>query len=252
MKYDEIKNQQTNGQPAQHQNQQPGIESEMNPLPIYDDLNYKGSGKLQDKVAIITGGDSGIGRAVAVAFAKEGAKVTIAYLNEVGDAEKTKADVEKYGGECLLLSGDIGEEHFCQEVVSQTVSKYGKIDCVVNNGAEQHYQEKLEDITSEQLERTFKTNIFSCFYITKAAMPHLKAGSSVINTASITAYKGNPVLMDYASTKGAQITFTRSLSENVVGQGIRVNAVAPGLFGLPLFHRHSLRIRWRRSEQIHL
>lgn len=234
MKYEEIKNQQTNGQPPQHQNRQPGMESEMVPLPIFDDPNYKGSGKLKNKVAIITGGDSGIGRAVAVAFAKEGAKVTIAYFDEHEDAEKTKAEVEKYGGSCLLLPGDVGEESFCNQVVKKTVEAYGQLDIVVNNAAEQHYQEKIEDITAEQMERTFKTNIFSCFYITKAAMPHLKPGSSIINTASITAYKGNPVLMDYASTKGAQITFTRSLSENIVAQGIRVNAVAPGPIWTPL------------------
>ncbi|MDQ0257023.1 NAD(P)-dependent dehydrogenase (short-subunit alcohol dehydrogenase family) [Evansella vedderi] len=234
MKFNEVKNQQKNGQPAQHQDHQPGFENEMNPQPIYDDHNYKGSGKLKDKVVIITGGDSGIGRAVAIAFAKEGAKLSVVYLDEHADAEKTKADVEKYNGECLLISGDVGEEAFCQKAVQMTIDQYGTLDCVINNAAEQHYQEKIENITSEQMERTFKTNIFSCFYITKAAMPHLKQGSTIINTASIVAYKGNPVLMDYASTKGAQIAFTRSLSENLVSKGIRVNAVAPGPIWTPL------------------
>ncbi|MDG5788793.1 SDR family oxidoreductase [Evansella sp. AB-P1] len=234
MKYSDVKSRQSNGQPPQTQQHQPGTESKMNPQPIYDDPNYKGSEKLKDKVAIITGGDSGIGRAVAVAFAKEGAKLTITYLDEQGDAEKTKNEVEKYGGECLLLAGDIGDSSFCEQIIQQTVNHYGQLDCLINNAAEQHYQEKIEDITEQQLERTFKTNIFSCFHLTKAAMPHLKKGSTIINTASIVAYKGNPVLMDYASTKGAMIAFTRSLSENLVSNGIRVNAVAPGPIWTPL------------------
>ncbi|UCZ54143.1 SDR family oxidoreductase [Bacillus shivajii] len=234
MKYEDVKDKQTNGQPAQVQNRQPGFETEMNPLPIYDDPNYKGSNKLKDKVALITGGDSGIGRAVAIAFAKEGAKVTVTYLDEHEDAEKTKSEVERYGGECLLISGDIGDEAFCQNTVQQTINHFGKLDCLINNAAEQHYQEKIEDITAEQMERTFKTNIFSCFHLIKAARPHLNAGSTIINTASIVAYKGNPVLMDYASTKGAMIALTRSLSENLVSSGIRVNAVAPGPIWTPL------------------
>ncbi|ADU29618.1 SDR family oxidoreductase [Evansella cellulosilytica] len=234
MKYDEIKNKQSKGQPAQTQEHQPGFESEMNPEPVYDDPNYKGSGKLQDKVAIISGGDSGIGRAVAIAFAKEGAKIAILYLDEHKDAEKTKAEVEKYGGECLLIPGDVGDSSFCKAAVKKTVETFGQLHCLINNAAEQHYQENIEDITDEQLERTFKTNIFSCFYLTKAAMNYLREGSTIINTASIVAYKGNPVLMDYASTKGAMIAFTRSLSENLVSKGIRINAVAPGPIWTPL------------------
>ncbi|MFA9557582.1 SDR family oxidoreductase [Evansella sp. AB-rgal1] len=234
MKYNEVNNRQTNGQPPQHQNHQPGFETEMNPKPIYEDPNYKGSGKLKDKVAFITGGDSGIGRAVAIAFAKEGAKLTITYLDEEQDAQITKEEVEKYGGECLTIAGDIGDKSFCENAIQQTVDKFGGLDILINNAAEQHYQEKIEDITEEQMERTFKTNIFSCFHLTKAAMPHLKKGSAIINSASIVAYKGNPVLMDYASTKGAMIAFTRSLSENIVSKGIRVNAVAPGPIWTPL------------------
>ncbi|SDZ19681.1 NAD(P)-dependent dehydrogenase, short-chain alcohol dehydrogenase family [Evansella caseinilytica] len=234
MKYSEVSNLQKNGQPPQAQEQQPGFEEQMNPQPIYDDLNYKGSGKLKDKAVIITGGDSGIGRAVAVAFAKEGARITIVYLNEHADAEKTKARIEKYGGVCLLMVGDIGDEAFCRSVVDNTVAAYGRLDCLINNAAEQHYQKNIEDITAEQMERTFKTNIFSCFYLTKAAMPHLQPGSTIINTASIVAYKGNPTLIDYSATKGAMIAFTRSLSQNIVSKGIRVNAVAPGPIWTPL------------------
>ncbi|KHF41949.1 short-chain dehydrogenase [Halalkalibacter okhensis] len=225
---------QTNGQPSQSQNHQPGVESTMSPLPIYDDPNYKGSGKLNNKVALITGGDSGIGRAVAIAFAKEGAKVSIVYLEEHDDANQTKEEIEKYGGECLLLAGDIGDESFCQKAIDQTISTFGTLDCLINNAAEQHYQENIEDISVEQMERTFKTNIFSCFHFIKAAMPHLQQGSTIINTASIVAYKGNPVLMDYASTKGAMIALTRSLSQSIVSKGIRVNAVAPGPIWTPL------------------
>ncbi|MFC0557962.1 SDR family oxidoreductase [Halalkalibacter alkalisediminis] len=234
MDYNEITSKQVNGQPAQTQNHQPGIESKMDPSPVYDDLNYKGSNKLKNKVVLITGGDSGIGRSVAIAFAKEGAKLSIVYLEEHEDATKTKAEVERYNGECLLIAGDIGDESFCQQAIQQTIEQYGQIDCLINNAAEQHYQENIEDITSEQLERTFKTNIFSCFHFIKAAMPHLKKGSTIINTASIVAYKGNPVLMDYASTKGAMIALTRSLSESIVSKGIRVNAVAPGPIWTPL------------------
>lgn len=234
VKYTDIESKQTSGQPAQTQNHQPGIEGTMDPLPIYDDPNYKGSKKLNNKVVLLTGGDSGIGRAVAIAFAKEGAKLSIVYLDEHDDANKTKEDIEKYGGECLLLSGDIGDDSFCQQAVNQTIEQYGKLDCLINNAAEQHYQENIEDISTAQLERTFKTNIFSCFHFIKAAMPHLKKGSTILNTASIVAYKGNPVLMDYASTKGAMVALTRSLSESLVSKGIRVNAVAPGPIWTPL------------------
>lgn len=234
MNYNDIQDVQKNGQPSQEQAQQPGIESEMTPLPIYDDPNYKGSGKLTNKVVLITGGDSGIGRAASIALAKEGAKLAIIYLNEHDDAKKTKEEIEKYGATCLLIAGDVGEEAFCTEAVKQTISEFGQLDVLINNAAEQHYQEKIEDISTEQLERTFKTNIFSCFHLIKAAMPHLQKGSSIINTASIVAYKGNPVLMDYSSTKGAMIALTRSLSENLVSKGIRVNAVAPGPIWTPL------------------
>ncbi|MDT8861460.1 SDR family oxidoreductase [Alkalihalobacillus sp. MEB130] len=234
MKFSDIQSKQTEGQPAQSQNHQPGIESQMNPLPVYDDPNYKGTGKLAKKVALITGGDSGIGRAVAIAFAKEGANVSLVYLEETEDATQTKEEVEKYGGKCLLLAGDIGEEAFCQKAIEQTITTYGALDCLINNAAEQYYQENIEDISVEQLERTFKTNIFSCFHFIKAAMPHLKQGSTIINTASIVAYKGNPVLMDYASTKGAMVALTRSLSQSIVSKGIRVNAVAPGPIWTPL------------------
>ncbi|WP_100406091.1 SDR family oxidoreductase [Bacillus solitudinis] len=224
---------QTNGQPPQTQ-QQPGLESEMNPAPLFDDPAYKGSEKLKDKVALITGGDSGIGRAVAIAYAKEGANVSIVYFNEHEDANKTKELVEEKGVQCLLISGDVGEESFCHEAVKKTINTFSKLDILVNNAAEQHYQKKIEDIPSEQLHRTFQTNIFSCFYFIQAAMPHLKKGSSIINTASIVAYKGQPVLMDYAATKGAIVALTRSLSENIVSKGIRVNGVAPGPIWTPL------------------
>lgn len=220
--------------PPQHQNRQPGIESEMKPLPIYESDSYKAAGKLKGKTAIITGGDSGIGRAVAVAFAKEGADLTIVYLNEHDDAKKTKEVVEKAGVKCLLIAGDVGEEAFCKSVIEQTIKEYGKLDILVNNAAEQHVQQKLEDITSDQLVATFRTNVFSMFYLTIVALPHLKASSSIINTASITAYKGNPTLIDYSATKGAIVSFTRALSVNLAEQGIRVNGVAPGPIWTPL------------------
>ena len=234
MEFNKISSIQSNGQPAQTQNHQPGLESQMDPSPIYDDPAYKGNSKLEGKVALITGGDSGIGRAVAIAFAKEGAKLAIVYLEEHEDANQTKTEIEKYGGQCLLISGDIGEESFCQDAIKQTIATFGKLDCLINNAAEQYYQENIEDISVEQMERTFKTNIFSCFHFIKAAMPHLKKGSTIINTASIVAYKGNPVLMDYASTKGAMVALTRSLSQSIVSKGIRVNAVAPGPIWTPL------------------
>ncbi len=220
--------------PPQHQDQQPGVESKMKPLPEYESSDYKAAGKLQGKVAIITGGDSGIGRATAVAFAKEGADLAISYLNEHDDAIETQKRVEQEGRKCLLIAGDIGDEEFCKSSVKQAIDKFGKVDILVNNAAEQHPQQKIEDITTEQLERTFRTNIFSMFYMTKAVMPHLKSGSTIINTASITAYKGNATLIDYSATKGAIVSFTRSLSMNVIEKGIRVNAVAPGPIWTPL------------------
>ncbi|WP_066054622.1 SDR family oxidoreductase [Robertmurraya korlensis] len=220
--------------PPQHQNQQPGVEEEMKPIPIHVDEAYKGSNKLKDKVAIITGGDSGIGKSVAISFAKEGADVVVSYLNETKDAEDTKKQVESEGRRCLLVAGDIGSEEICKQIVEDTIKEFGKIDIVVNNAAEQHPQKSLLDITSEQLERTFRTNIFSYFYLTKAALPHLKKGSSIINTASITAYQGNEQLLDYSATKGAIVTFTRSLSKSLAMDGIRVNGVAPGPIWTPL------------------
>jgi NAD(P)-dependent dehydrogenase (short-subunit alcohol dehydrogenase family) len=220
--------------PPQEQHQQPGIESEMKPLPKFESANYKAAGKLQGKAALITGGDSGIGRAVAVLFAKEGADVVISYLNEQSDAEETKRRVEQEGRKCILIPGDIGVETFCKDLIKQTVDGLGKLDILINNAAEQHPQAKIEDITSEQLERTFRTNIFAMFYLTKAAMHHLKAGSAIINTTSITAYRGSPQLLDYSSTKGAILSFTRSLSTNLAEKGIRVNGVAPGPIWTPL------------------
>jgi NAD(P)-dependent dehydrogenase (short-subunit alcohol dehydrogenase family) len=221
-------------QPPQHQNRQPGIESEMRPQPKAEDREYQGSDKLRGKVALITGGDSGIGRAVAAFYAKEGADVAIVYLNEHEDAEKTKRLVEKAGRRALLINGDIGDESFCRASVEQTVSQLGRLDILVNNAAEQHPQESIEKISAEQLERTFRTNIFAMFFMTKAALRHLKQGSAIINTASVTAYKGSPQLLDYSATKGAIVAFTRSLSMSLVEQGIRVNAVAPGPIWTPL------------------
>ncbi|ADM37107.1 SDR family oxidoreductase [Bacillus spizizenii] len=218
--------------PPQHQNQQPGFEYLMDPRPVFD--KPKIQKKLEGKTAIITGGDSGIGRAVSVLFAKEGANVVIVYLNEHQDAEETKQYVEKEGVKCLLIAGDIGDEAFCNDVVMQASQAFPSIDILVNNAAEQHVQPSIEKITSHQLIRTFQTNIFSMFYLTKAVLPHLKKGSSIINTASITAYKGNKTLIDYSATKGAIVTFTRSLSQSLVQQGIRVNAVAPGPIWTPL------------------
>jgi NAD(P)-dependent dehydrogenase (short-subunit alcohol dehydrogenase family) len=220
--------------PPQHQDQQPGIESKMNPCPVSINDNYQSSGKLENKVAVISGGDSGIGRAVALAFAKEGANVVIAYLNEHYDAAETKKGVEQAGRGCLTISGDIGNEQFCQQVVTETIKEFGQLDIVVNNAAEQHVQASLQNISSLQLERTFRTNIFSYFYLSKAALPHLKNGSVIINTASVTAYEGNEQLIDYSATKGAIVSFTRSLSQSLIGQGIRVNGVAPGPIWTPL------------------
>ncbi|WP_431089671.1 SDR family oxidoreductase [Paenibacillus sp. 8b26] len=220
--------------PPQHQEQQPGVESKMSPAPQFEKSTYKAAGKLTGKVALITGGDSGIGRAVAVTYAKEGADVAIIYLNEHKDAEETKRQVEQEGRKCVLIPGDIGDDQFAKKAVQQTVNELGKLDIVVNNAAEQHPQQKLEDITKEQLERTFRTNIFGMFFLTQAALPHLKKGSAIVNTTSITAYAGNKTLIDYSSTKGAITSFTRSLSLNLVDQGIRVNAVAPGPVWTPL------------------
>ena len=206
----------------------------MSPRPESERPEQRGSGKLREKVALITGGDSGIGRAVAIAYAKEGADIAIVYLNEHEDAEETKRMVEGEGRRCLMIAGDVGDEHFCLQAVQHTVREFGRLDILVNNAAEQHPQDSLEQITAEQLERTFRTNIFSYFYMGKAALPHLKAGSAIINTTSVTAYKGSAHLLDYASTKGAIVAFTRSLSQALADKQIRVNAVAPGPIWTPL------------------
>ena len=221
-------------QPPQQQNRRPGIEAEMTPRPKSEDDAHRGSGKLQDKVAIITGGDSGIGRAVAIAFAKEGADVGIVYLNEHQDADETRRMVEEEGRSCLNIAMDIGVEQNCRLAVEQVVEKYGKLDILVNNASEQHPQKSIEDITEEQLVRTFRTNVFSYFFMTKHALKHLKEGSCIINTSSVTAYRGSPQLLDYSATKGAEVAFTRSLSQSLAEKGIRVNGVAPGPIWTPL------------------
>jgi NAD(P)-dependent dehydrogenase (short-subunit alcohol dehydrogenase family) len=220
--------------PPQHQDQQPGLEILMNPKPLAEDPAYKGSEKLKGKVAIITGGDSGIGRAVSIAFAKEGADVVVVYYNEDTDAMATKVRIEELGPHCLLQAGDIGNESFCESVVNQTLQTFTKIDILVNIAGEQHPQNSLLDITSSQLERTFRTNIFGSFFLSKAVLPHLKSGSTIINTASITAYEGHDQLIDYSASKGAVVSFTRSLSESLCKLGIRVNGVAPGPIWTPL------------------
>jgi NAD(P)-dependent dehydrogenase (short-subunit alcohol dehydrogenase family) len=220
--------------PAQEQDRQPGIESEMRPQPKSVNPQYRGSGKLRGKVTLITGGDSGIGRAVAVAFAREGADVAVLYYDEHGDAEETKRMVEAEGRRCLIIAGDVGSESFCQEAVEQVVAAFDRLDTVVNNAAEQHPQDSLEKISAEQLERTFRTNIFSYFYITKAALKYLKEGSTIINSSSVTAYRGSHHLIDYAATKGAIVAFTRSLAQSLAEKGIRVNGVAPGPIWTPL------------------
>ena len=230
----EKKSKKGKGQPHQQQARRPGLQSEMRPRPRSQDAKHKGTGKLKGKVAIVTGGDSGIGRAVAIAFAKEGADVSIVYLNEHSDAEETKRLVEAHGRKCLLIPGDVGYESFCRQAVERTVKELGRLDVVVNNAAEQHPQESLEDIDREQLERTFRTNVFGMFYLTKAALPHLKEGSTIVNTTSVTAFNGNPQLLDYSSTKGAQVAFTRSLALQLAKKQIRVNGVAPGPIWTPL------------------
>ena len=210
----------------------PGHESKMSPSPITRPVTPV-SGKLQGKVALITGGDSGIGRAVAVLFAREGARIAIAYLSEKGDALETKAMVEEFS-ECIMISGDLSKEQHCKAVVKQVVDQYGRIDVLVNNAALHYEQESLEDISTEQLRETFTTNVFPYFWVTRASLPHMKKGSCIINTSSVTAYRGSARLIDYASTKGAIVSFTRSLSSNLVEKGIRVNGVAPGPIWTPL------------------
>jgi NAD(P)-dependent dehydrogenase (short-subunit alcohol dehydrogenase family) len=220
--------------PSQTQRRQPGKESQMQPKPQAISSDYRGSGKLEGKAALITGGDSGIGRAVAIAFAREGADVAIVYLEEHDDARETAAQVEATGRKCVLLAGDIGSESFCRRAIETAVKKLGRLDVLVNNAAEQHPTSSLEDISKSQLEATFRTNIFACFFMAKAALPHLKPGSAIINTTSVTAYRGSPELVDYSATKGAIVTFTRSLAMQLVEKKIRVNAVAPGPIWTPL------------------
>jgi NAD(P)-dependent dehydrogenase (short-subunit alcohol dehydrogenase family) len=219
--------------PPQTQKQQPGRETEMHPKPDYMP-RYPGSGRLEDKVALITGGDSGIGRAVAVLFAREGANVAIVYLNEGEDARETMRIVEAEGRECLAIAGDVGDAGFCEKAIEQVIDRFGRLDVLVNNAAEQHPQKEIDNITPEQIERTFRTNIFGYFFLTQAALPHLKEGASIINTTSVTAYRGSPELLDYSSTKGAIVAFTRSLAKKLVEKGIRVNGVAPGPIWTPL------------------
>ncbi len=219
--------------PEQEQ-EPPGLESEMEPEPDYGVRSYRGSGKLDGRAALITGADSGIGRAVAALFAREGAHVAILYLCEHDDAEFTKAIVEREGRRALTIAGDVGDKSFCERAVEQTVRELGRLDILVNNAAEQHPDKDIRDITEEQLKRTFQTNIFGYFFMVQAARPHLKSDAAIINCTSVTMYKGSKNLIDYASTKGAITAFTRSLSENLIEQGIRVNAVAPGPIWTPL------------------
>jgi NAD(P)-dependent dehydrogenase (short-subunit alcohol dehydrogenase family) len=219
--------------PAQAQRTQPGIESKMHPEPDYEP-KYPGAGRLKDKVALITGGDSGIGRAVAVAMAREGAKITIVYRNEHRDAADTVKAVERERSEAIAIAGDVGSEKFCKQAVERTVKEFGRLDILVNNAAEQHEVDGLEELTEKQLERTFRTNIFGMFFMAKHALKHFDKGASIINTTSITAYQGNKTLLDYSSTKGAIVTFTRSLSQALMEKEIRVNAVAPGPIWTPL------------------
>lgn len=220
--------------PAQHQNVQPGMEYLMNPGPIFEDPDYIPSNKLKNKVVLISGGDSGIGRAIAILFAKEGADIVIVYLNEKQDAQYTKARIEELGRRCIIIEGDLKNEKCSKFVVDNTINSFGKIDILINNCAVQFPQNSILDITSAQLINTFESNFYSYFYLTKATLPHLMANSSIINTASITAFAGKKDLIDYSSTKGAIVSFTRSLSLSLADMKIRVNAVAPGPVWTPL------------------
>jgi NAD(P)-dependent dehydrogenase (short-subunit alcohol dehydrogenase family) len=219
--------------PPQVQDQQPGYETEMNPRPAYEP-RYPGSDRLKGKVALITGGDSGIGRATAVLFAREGADLVILYLNEGEDAQETKRLIEREGRSCLTIAGDIGDPNFCRAAVDQAIQRFGKLDVLVNNAAEQHPKSDIAEITPDQIDRTFRTNIFGYFYMVQAAMPHLKNGSAIINTTSVTAYRGSGDLLDYSATKGAIVALTRSLAQKLASEGIRVNGVAPGPIWTPL------------------
>ena len=220
-------------EPMIHEDQLPGSEAKLEPKPEWEP-RYPGSGRLKDKVALVTGGDSGIGRAVAALFAREGADVSVVYLCEHEDAKKTKEIVEKEGRRAITIAGDIGSKDFCEQAVKQTVDEFGRLDVLVNNAGEQHPDKDIRDITEDQLKRTFQTNIFGMFFMTQAALPHLGKGAAIINCTSVTMYKGSPDLLDYSSTKGAITAFTRSLAKNLVEDGIRVNAVAPGPIWTPL------------------
>ena len=219
--------------PPQHQDRQPGRESAMTPKPDYAP-RFRGSGRLEGKVALVTGGDSGIGRAVAVLFAREGADVAIVYLDEGEDAKEAARLVEREGRRCVAIAGDVGRPEFCAKAVETTVSELGRLDVLVNNAAEQHPQKDMAHISPEQIDRTFRTNIYGYFFMTQAALPHLKKGASIVNTTSVTAYRGSPDLLDYSATKGAIVAFTRSLAQKLVKDGIRVNGVAPGPIWMPL------------------
>ncbi len=220
--------------PEQEQKDQPGMEYLMEPLPIFDNPEYKGSNKLKDKVAIITGGDSGLGKACAIAFVKEGAKVVIPYYNEHQDALTTKEYIEKMGGECLLISGDLADKSFSKKIVKCTLEKFGKIDILVNNAGVQYQSKSLECISDEQFDRTMKVNIYGMFYLTKEVLPYLKSGGSIINLSSVTTFYGEPELIDYVTTKGAIVGFTRALARSLALKNIRVNAIAPGFYWTPL------------------
>jgi len=220
-------------EPMVHQDQEPGHESKLEPKPDWEP-RYKGSDRLKGKVAVITGADSGIGRAVAALFAREGADIAILYLCEHDDARKTKQIVEKEGRRAITIAGDIGDKQFCERAVQQTVDQFGRLDILVNNAGEQHWDKDITDIDEHQLRRTFQTNIFGMFFMTQAARPHLKQGAAIINTTSETTYEGSKLLLDYSSTKGAIVGFTRALAKNLVKEGIRVNGVAPGPIWTPL------------------
>lgn len=220
--------------PPQHQDKQPGMEYLMNPRPIFNNPYYRAAGKLMGKVAIVTGGDSGIGRAVSIGFAKEGAAVVIVYYNEEKDAKETQDFIQRLGGSCMLLPGDLKDTHFCDKIIEETMSKFGKIDILVNNAGVQFQQKSLLDITDEQFDLTMKTNIYSMFYLTKRALKCMLPCASIINVTSITTFKGEPELIDYVTSKGAIVGFTRSLATNLADKNIRVNAVAPGVFWTPI------------------
>lgn len=220
--------------PPQHQDTQPGMEYLMTPRPIFNNPYYRASGKLFHKVAIVTGGDSGIGRAVSIGFAKEGASIVIVYYNEHKDAQETKECIERIGGNCILIAGDIKDTNFCDKIVEETIKTYGRIDILVNNAGIQYQQKSLLDITDEQFDLTMKTNIYSMFYLTKRILKHMQPGASIINVTSITTFQGEPELIDYVTSKGAIVGFTRALATNLASRFIRVNAVSPGVFWTPL------------------